>query len=138
LNQCVSFSFLISENLRKYTEFEGTIGILCESLPAVEGNYFFKSNNARRTNEHFWIFFYLRFLFHKIKWGNNLCYSIRQWNRVRQTVIISRRVGEGKRGIWEILKGHWRQQSVSNQHMGGCLMPSIWTADIIKNFLIVR
>jgi hypothetical protein len=37
-----------------------------------------------------------------------------------------------------ILKGHWNEKNISNKHLGRCLRPSIWTANIFNNFLILR
>jgi hypothetical protein len=36
------------------------------------------------------------------------------------------------------LKGHWQEKRISNKHLAECLRPSIWTANICKNFLILH
>jgi hypothetical protein len=38
----------------------------------------------------------------------------------------------------KLLKGELIQKSVPNKHMGACLGPQIWAADMLKIFLIRR
>jgi hypothetical protein len=36
-----------------------------------------------------------------------------------------------------ILKGHSQEKSLSTKHVGRCLWPQIWTAELFKIFLVI-